>query len=98
MEAVALQLKVENLGWEISRLDTDNNKLRAQHPERVAQVDAKRELAQAQGDVARFVEQVNEYEGQLNEIRQAFEAAEIRATEAEGRAAESDRCADEAMQ
>ena len=92
----ALQLKVENLGREISRIDAENKKLRDQHPERAAQVDAKRELEQAQADVAKLTEQAKAYEEQLAGAKQAVDAMERRATKAEGRAEEADRRAVEA--
>ena len=38
-----LQLKIESLQWEMSRLDAENKKLRARDPERAKQVDVEME-------------------------------------------------------
>ena len=87
----ALQLKVENLGWEISRLDAENKKLRDQHPDRATLVDVERELEQARGDVAKLTEEAKAYEKQLSEARHAMDLAEKRSAEAEGLVTEANR-------
>ena len=92
----ALQLKVNNLGWEVKRLDTENRKLRDQHPEGAKRVDAKIELEQARGDVTQLTKELKSYEAQLVEYKQTLEATEKRATEAEGRAAKAEERAVEA--
>ena len=52
----------------MNRLDSENKKLREQHPEKAKRVDAEKELEQAQGDAARLTEQLKVYEEQLASI------------------------------
>ena len=86
----ALQLKVDNLRWEVKRLDAENQKLRDQYPEKAKRVDAEIELEQAQGDINQLTKELKSYEAQLVELKQTLEVTEKRATEAETRAAKAE--------
>ena len=76
----ALQLKVDNLGWEVKRLDAENQKLRDQCPEKAKRVDAEIELEQAEGDINQLTKELKSYEAQLVELKQTLEVTEKRAT------------------
>ena len=51
----ALKLKIENLQFEMTRLDVENKKLREQNPEESKVIDWEAELEHARDDVARLI-------------------------------------------
>ena len=51
-----LKLKVDNLQFEMNRLDVENQKLRGRNPEGGKVADLEAELEHARGDVARLTE------------------------------------------
>ena len=51
-----LRTKVDNLQWEVNRLDAENRRLRDDNPETAARVDLEAELEWAKGDVVMLTE------------------------------------------
>ena len=58
----ALKLKIENLQFEMTRLDVENKKLREQNPEESKVIDWEAELEHARDDVARLTKRGTEVE------------------------------------
>ncbi len=58
----ALRLKVDNLQFEMNRLDVENQKLRGRNPEGSKAADLEAELEHARGDVARLTERRKDME------------------------------------
>ena len=84
-----LQLKIESLQWEMSRLDAENKKLRALDPEKAEQVDTEMEnLEQRTADAD---ERAAKAESRAAEAERLTMEAEQKATEAQTRAAEAER-------
>ena len=84
-----LQLKIESLQWEMSRLDAENKKLRALDPEKAEQVDTEMEnLEQRTADAD---ERAAKAKSRAAEAERLTMEAEQKATEAQTRAAEAER-------
>ena len=77
----ALQLKVDNLQWEVSRLDRENQKLREEHPGRGERADLETELERAQEDVASLTQQLKQAQARAAEAEEPAEDADQRAAE-----------------
>jgi len=77
----ALQLKVDNLQWEVSRLHRENQKLREEHPERGKRADLETEPERAQEDVASLTQQLKQAQARAAEAEGPAEDAERRAAE-----------------
>ena len=84
----ALRTQLDNLQWEVNRLDAENRRLREQDPETTSRVDCETELERAKGDVTELSGRVDEYERRLAESAEALEDATRRASEAERRSTE----------
>ena len=82
----ALGTRVDNLQWEVHRLNVENRKLRDQDPEAGERVDREAELERAKTDVAELKNRVQENEQRLDENAGALQDAERRAEDAEMRA------------
>ena len=54
----ALKLKVQNLEWELNKLDAENRKLQSDNLDLGERVDLEGELKQAQGEVVVVTEQL----------------------------------------
>ena len=54
----ALKLKVQNLEWELNKLDAENRKLQSDNLDLGERVDLEGELKQAQGEVVIVTEQL----------------------------------------
>ena len=63
----ALRTQLDNLRWEVNRLDVENRRLRAEDQEASKCVDLEAELEQARGDVAGLTERMTTYEKQKGE-------------------------------
>ena len=72
----ALQLKVDNLGWEVKRLDNENQKLRAQYPEKAERVDAEIELEQAKEDLSQLTKDLKSHEATVTVFGTCREASD----------------------
>ena len=77
----ALQLKVDNLQWEVSRLDRENQKLREEHPGRGERADLETELERAQEDVASLTQQLKQAQAGAAEAEGPAEDADQRVAE-----------------
>ena len=82
----ALRTKIDNLQWEVNRLDAENRRLRDENADGSARVDLEAELEQSKVEVARMAERVKTCERQLEESARAAAETEQRATLAEGQA------------
>ena len=80
--------QMDNLQWEVNRLDAENMRLREQNPDASNRMDCETELKKATEDVAELNGRVQVYEQRLAESAQAAEDAERRAVEAEARSRE----------
>ena len=78
----ALRTQLDNLRWEVNRLDVENRRLRAEDQEASKRVDLEAELEETRGDVAGLTERVTAYEKQKGEL----EATREQLTEANARA------------
>ena len=63
----ALQTKLDNLQWEVNRLDGENQRLRDEDAEASVRVDLEAELEQSKGEVARLTERVKTCEQQIQD-------------------------------
>ena len=66
----ALRTKMDNLQWEINRLDAENRRLRSENPDASDRVDRETELEQARTDVAASNERARMYEEQVRKLRE----------------------------
>ena len=85
----ALQLKMDDLRWEVDRLEEQNRELQSQNPELSDKLTLMAQLEEAQRDVLLWTQK-------LNKIELALREAETRAAEAYAVAAESEQKAVEA--
>ena len=88
----ALRIKIDNLEREVERVTVENRKLREDDPGASERLDREAEL---QSDVAELTNRMEVLQQQLAERISAAEDAEVRAGQAEARAAEMQRLAGE---
>ena len=69
----ALRTKMDNLQWEINRLDAENRRLRSENPDASDRVDRETELEQARTDVAASNERARMYEEQVRKLREEID-------------------------
>lgn len=63
----ALRTQVDNLQWDVNRLDAENRWLREENPDATRAVDLEAELEQLKADVARLTKRVRAYEQQTTD-------------------------------
>ena len=88
----ALRIKIDNVEREVERVTVENRKLREDDPGASERLDREAEL---QSDVAELTNRMEVLQQQLAERISAAEDAEVRAGQAEARAAEMQRLAGE---
>ena len=72
----SLRTKLDNLQWEVNRLDAENRRLRDGDPEASSCVDLEAELQHSKAETAQLAERVRMLEEQLAEARAAAEGEE----------------------
>ena len=81
MAQEALKTQIDNLQWEINRLDSENQKLRDVNPERSRFVDVESELSLAKEDITNLTAEVNSQRQQLTERDERITEDERKITE-----------------
>ena len=92
MASEALRTQLDNLQWELNRLDSENRKIRAENQETANRIDLEAELERTKEDVKTLTEQ-------LEACKQTLQETERKATELEHREEDSTRMVEaEAME
>ena len=84
----SLQTQLENLQWEINRLDAENRRLRDADLEASSRVDLEAELQQSRAEAAQMAKHTKAFEEQLAGTTRAATVSEERSQEVEERARE----------
>ena len=80
----SLRTQLDNLRWEVNRLDSENRRLRDEKADVSARLDLEAELEESKAEGARMAERVRAGEQQLEESRGLLEEAGWRAEEQVG--------------
>ena len=71
----ALRTQIDNLTWEVNRLDAENQRLREGDPAASERVDLESELQQTRAIAAELTERAGVYETQVNELKRQLAVA-----------------------
>ena len=93
----ALRTQLDNLKWEVNRLDAENRRLHDGNPEATARVDLEDELEKSKAELAWMAGQARESEERLDDHVRTATEAERRAMEAESEAGRQEKALSESQ-